>query len=161
MNKKEYNELKRQAEDEYRKGLALLEKQRMERLAAIETVWNLSNPRRIKPTIEAQEQRIGQTSVTSYGSLANAIKETLAIVPDRFTKSHIRAALKQISPEVEKTAKESSITGRLIRLAKDGLIEQISVGSGSTPSEYCKTSKPNTECKPDDKTNEMPDQMKG
>lgn len=139
MNKKEYNNLKRQAEERYQKLLDMAEKQRISELAAIETVWRMSHPTKHQATkTEYQDSQQPTGNGRIYGSLASSVTEALQFVPDTFTVKHIRNSLKEIAPEVEANCKNSSITGRLIRLVKKGVIEQASVGKGSKLSEYRK-----------------------
>jgi hypothetical protein len=144
MNAKEYKQLKRNAEDRYKAAIEKANKQRIDEITAIETLWKAENPTTNRDT----ENGSACLNPASYGSLSKAIKEALKCVQEHFSKDDIKSAIQKIAPEVAATAKDSSITGSLIRLTKDGIIERVSKGSGSTPSRYKKL------------TNELPDFMK-
>lgn len=138
MNSKEHKELKKKAIQRYETALDMAEKQKVAELSAIETVWRMSHPSRKRKNQKSDSNNLhpADLNASSYGALSNAVKEALQYVPDTFTKKHIREALNQIAPDVAVRCKESSLTGRLIRLANEGIIRQTRAGKGSSPSEY-------------------------
>jgi hypothetical protein len=144
MNNKQYKDLKRQAEERYQKALELAEKQRIEELTAIETVWRMSHPSRKTNNINSALLNQTTSKRSNYGLLAKAVLEALEYVPETFTRSQVKTAIERIAPDVAGNCKDSSLTGRLIRLVKDGVIDQVKAGKGSQPSEYRKkpTTKP-------------------
>jgi hypothetical protein len=134
MNTKDYKRLKREVEDRYKKSIEAAEKQKIEELQALETVYRMIHPKRNLSDTNQQ----GRVLSSKYGSLAIAVNESLRFVPDTFDKNDIKRALNHLSPEIASASKESSITGRLIRLARQGVIKQISSGKGSTSSKFKK-----------------------
>lgn len=139
MNNKEYRELKRKAEKQHQEAIKMADEQRIKKLNAIETVWRMEHPsrKRNKSVSEnnAREQ-VASTRRASYGSLKDAVRESLQYVPEVFTKQQVRAALEKIAPDIAANCKESSLTGRLIRLCQEDIIDQERAGKGSRSSIY-------------------------
>ena len=130
MKMTEYRKLKKEVESRYQQALDRAENDRMEALAAIDTVWNITNPRRQKTTD-------GAVSVPSqYGSLVETVRKAIDLVPRHFTKNHVIAAMKQIAPDMAKTLNPNSLAGCIHRLNKEGAIVQVKKGKGSSPAEY-------------------------
>lgn len=138
MDIRQYNNLKKQAEDKYQKAVKLAEKQRKEGLEAIERVWDMLNENQEESTAEKAVQVLPKAK-KPYGSLTTAIKKALELVPEKFTKRDIFLVLPQVSPEIAKSIKPISLTGCLIRLEKQGVIKPIKRGVGSIPTIYKKT----------------------
>lgn len=145
MDNKQYRDLKRKAQERYQKAIEMADKQRIEELTAIETVWRMEHPSRKANNTESTFLSNHTTSKRNkYGSLAKAVLEALEYVPETFTKNQVKIAMERIAPDIAANCKDSSLTGRLIRLVKEGEIEQAKAGKGSQPSEYRKktTTKP-------------------
>lgn len=125
----EYKRLKKEAESQYEKALETAERERLESLAAIERVWVMMNPRRNK-TISGTV-----SSSSQYGSLARTVRKALELVPQKFTKTNILAAMKQIAPDME-SCNQNSLGGCLHRLKTNNIIRVVKKGQGRTPAEY-------------------------
>lgn len=129
MKMLEYKRLKKEAEAQYKKALVTAERERLEALDAIERVWIMMNPRRNKTTS-------GQVSSSSqYGSLVETIRKALELVPKRFTKNNILAAMQQISPNMA-NCNQNSLSGCLHRLKQGNIIKVVKKGQGRRPAEY-------------------------
>jgi hypothetical protein len=148
MKTTEYKELKKQLEEQYKQAILLAEKQRIDGITAIETVWKMLHvPRRKRQaTIESQQQAehpMDSNSLhvetppvvtkSNYGTLVDTVKKSLTLVPETFTSKQVVAAMQQISGI---KFNNSSVSNRLKRLAQDGKIERIKQGHGKSPSEY-------------------------
>jgi len=135
MKKKDYSQLKKQIEEQYKQAVALAEKQRIEGLAAIDTVWKMFHaPRKRRDIAESQqptESVNGPQRV--YGVLIDTVKKSLNFVPEEFTCRQMIIAMKQIS---DNTFNYSSVSTRLKRMAKEGAIEIIKQGHGKSPTIY-------------------------
>jgi hypothetical protein len=131
-----YNELKRQIEDEYQEAILQAETKRKNRLAAIETMSQMTHQstKRHTSSGDQNDQKPSNGSVT-YGSLANSVVKAIELVPSTFTKKDIKRALKEVDG-ASSTCKDTSITGCLVRLARSGKIEQVSTGQGRRPNTY-------------------------
>lgn len=138
MNKTEYNMLKRQVEEQYIKSVQEAEKTRTKQLAALEEVWGMTRPSKKKKPVSNVNQTARIAGTTSYGSLSGSIREALKYVSDPFTKDQIKSALRQTNPDLAANCRDSSITGSLIRLVREGRIEHVFKGKGSTASQYRK-----------------------
>lgn len=120
----EYDNLLKQVEEKHKKAVAAAEKERAERLKAIETVWNM-----LKGEVSSND---GKKDV-EYGSLTENVKKSLNFVPEVFSKNDI---LRVINCEVN----DNSLAGCLARLEKQQLIEKVEQGKGRSPSKYRKIS---------------------
>jgi glycerol-3-phosphate cytidylyltransferase-like family protein len=137
MDIRQYNNLKKQAEDKYQKTIILAEKQRKEGLEAIERVWDMLNENQEETTAEKAVQVLPKAK-KDYGSLTKAVKKALKLVSEKFTKRDIILVLPQISPEIATSIKPASLNGCLVRLEKQGIIKTAKSGSGSIPTVYKK-----------------------
>lgn len=132
MKAPEYRKLKKEAEERCNKAVEKAENERVEAIAAIEKVWKMMKPSYGKTTP-------GMASVSSkYGSLAETVRNSLELVPQRFTKKNVLTAMLQVSPEVAKNCNPNSLSGCLFRLKKEGVIVVVKNGQGSAPTEYKK-----------------------
>jgi hypothetical protein len=57
-------------------------------------------------------------------------------VPTPFTCKDVIAELERTSPGILATVRRSSISGRLYRLRRDEVIEEVEQGKGSAPTKY-------------------------
>ena len=140
MKKEDYNKLKKQIEEQYKQALALAEKERIEGLAAIDTVWKMFHkPRKRRKTGESQQQPESansshlSTSPRVYGALIETAKKSLDFVPEEFTCRQMIVAMKQVS---DNTFNYSSVSNRLKRMAQENVIEMVKQGHGKSPSVY-------------------------
>jgi len=141
MRKEDYSQLKKQVEEKYKQAIELAIKQRTEELAAIKIVWEMFHkPRRKRrQTVESQQQTASASglplpaSKRIYGILTDSVKKSLAFVPEEFTCRHTMVVLKQIS---DNPFNYSSVSNRLRRMAKEGVIEIVKQGHGKSPSIY-------------------------
>jgi hypothetical protein len=151
MKTTEYKQLQKQVEGKYKKAVETAQKQRIEALAAIDTVWSISHKLRkrqykkstkpkadLSSTIDTTGDKINERRPNSYGSLIKAVTKALDYVPRNFTKNHVKMALMQVSSEIAHNCKDSSLTGCLIRLEKKGIFKRTRKGKGSAPSKYKK-----------------------
>ncbi len=130
MKAVDYKKLKKEAEEQYQRAIDMAEKDRLEAIAAIDKVWSMMNPRRRKTVTST-------TPVSSqYGSLIETVRKSLQLVPHRFTKKNVLAAMNEISSDIAKTCNPNSLAGCLHRLKREGVIAQVKEGRGSTPAEY-------------------------
>lgn len=142
MDRKKYNELKRKVEDEYQRDIQAATEKKIKNLEAIDRVWLMEHPpREPKNQVEQVANKRPLSDSASYGALATAVAKALEFVPETFSKDDIRTALKTIAPEVESKFNDVAITGRLIRMTKEGLIVRTLKGTGSTASQYRKKKK--------------------
>jgi len=145
MKSTEYKQLKKQIEEQYRQAIALAEKKRIDGLAAIDTVWKMFHvPRRKRIEETASQEKVESTmdsmGATSeplpnvYGTLKAAVAKSLAFVPhEKFTCKNVMTVMEQTTG---KTFNYSSVSNRLKRLSKEGVIEMVKQGHGKSPSEY-------------------------
>lgn len=141
MKSEDYKQLKKQIEEQYKQAIALAEKQRIEGLAAIDTVWKMLHvPRRKRPAkVESQQQTKSTTESLLpapkriYGVLVDTVKKSFAYVPETFICKQVLVAMKQISGH---TFNYSSVSNCLKRLAEEDVIEIIKQGHGKSPSVY-------------------------
>ncbi len=144
MNRSEYKQLKKKVEEQYKQAIDLAEKQRIDRLAALDTVWKMLHVPRHKrgKGIVSQQSESAINSAgegnkpfpkPSYGSLVTEVKKSLALVPAEFTCRNVITIMTQTSGTV---FNYSSVSNRLKRLAKEGAIEVIRQGHGKSPSIY-------------------------
>jgi hypothetical protein len=145
MKSGDYKQLKKQIEEQYKQAISLAEKQRVEGLAAIETVWGMLHPRRNSNQPIGSQQVDSTTdsaiddansppvSAIPYGTLIETVKKAIELVPETFTRKHIMMALKTLS-----TAKfnDASVSNRLKQLATKGVIMEVRKGQGRTPAEF-------------------------
>lgn len=142
----DYKQLKKQIEEQYKQAISLAEKQRVEGLAAIETVWKMLHPRRSNnQPIEPQQADSTTDSVSAdgtppipistqpYGTLIENVKKAIQLVPETFTRKHIMLALKTLSTV---NFNDASVSNRLKRLAQEGVIMEVRKGQGRTPAEF-------------------------
>ncbi|MGD9109550.1 MAG: hypothetical protein PVG93_01295 [Phycisphaerales bacterium] len=134
MNTRRYKELKKKADDRYQKAVEAAKQRHIEELRAIETVWRMEHPSRKNSSEQFNENL--HKSDSDWGAIAAAVKNSLKYVPEIFTKTDIRTAMKQIAPEIESKCRESSLTSRLLRLVDAGEIEKLKTGKGSAPNKY-------------------------
>ncbi len=135
MKRPEYKRLKISAEEQYQKAIQDAGKDRIETLAAIEKVWEMMNPR-LSGTAPKP---------TEYGSLVVAVHKALRLVPEKFTRKDVLAAMGQGSPEVAAVCNQNSLSGCLHRLKNEGFIAEIKKGRGSSPSKYILAEQPKKE----------------
>ena len=141
MKKEDYNQLRRQVEGQYRQAIELAEKERIEGLAAIDVVWNMFHkPRRKYRRTVGLQQSLKPANDSplpapkrKYGVLIDTVKKSFAYVPETFTCKNVIMAMKQISND---TFNPSSVSNRLKRFAKEGVLEIINQGHGKSPSVY-------------------------
>lgn len=132
MKASKYRQLKKEAEERYSKAIEKAENERAGELAALEKVWKMMKPNYGKATL-------GTASASSkYGSLAETVRKSLELVPQRFTKKNVLTAMRQISTEVANKCNPNSLSGCLFRLKKEGVIAVVKNGQGSAPTEYQK-----------------------
>lgn len=147
MKRTDYKQLRKQVEERYKQAIERAEKERIEGLAAIDTVWKMLHVPRRKRSEKTTSQQKGELSVESsvnskpppttpscvYGTLIATVRKSLALVPEEFIYRNVIAAMKQTSGS---TFNSSSVSNCLKRLAKEGVIEVIKQGHGKTPSKY-------------------------
>jgi hypothetical protein len=123
MNRREYIELIRQAEFEYRK-----------KLEAIETVWRMTNGEP-PPYTEAEQPAL------AYGgepiSLVDAVRQLTYDIEGPFTPGMIGQGLEERFPYLE-SHHPASISNVLRRMADAGELALMQPGSGSQPNVYMK-----------------------
>jgi hypothetical protein len=143
----EVKQLKQQVEEKYKQTILLAEQERIKALTAIDTVYSMLHKPRgkrnikvdIKPELTDALKSTKEAQVVTtktYGALKAVIQKALEIVPPTFTIQDVYRVIEQISPTVAVTCKRSSISGRLARLTKEGTIEEVKRGSGSSPTIY-------------------------
>lgn len=116
MNDREYQRLKRQIEAEYH-----------QKLDALEMVFRMStNARR-----NGVEARI---SGPRRGVLLSVVRGVLPDIRGEFTQHSVIEKLHENNPEIE--IKRASMSATLRKLADDGEIELLQLGSGKRPSRY-------------------------
>jgi len=140
MKTSEYKKLKKEVEERYNKALQKAGDERVEALAAIEKVWKMT-----KPSYGKSSFGMSSSTSTDYGLLAKTVRESLELVPQTFTKKNIMTAMQQISSDVANKCNSNSLSGCLHRLKKEGVIEVVKQGRGSSPSEYRKVDSNATE----------------
>jgi hypothetical protein len=137
--------LKKQIEEQYQKAIALATKERLDGLAAVDTVWkmlHIPRPKRNKESLPPQNPETPTDSIpvvveppaVEYGDLRKNLKKALLLVtPDNFNGKDVATTMEKISGKV---FKYSSITNELKKLAKEGVVEIIRQGHGRLLSEY-------------------------
>ena len=142
MKNAEYKDLKKRIEEQYHREIALAEKKRIDGLAAIDTVWKMFHVPRRKVVEEIASQQKDETTMDSlgkplpnaYGTLKAAVAKSLALAPpEKFTCKNVMAVMEQTTG---KKFNYSSVSNRLKRLAKEGVIEMVKQGHGKSPSVY-------------------------
>ena len=136
MKASDYKKLKKAVEERYNKALEKAENEHVEALAAIEKVWKMTKPNYGKPSSNLFSS--SSSSSPSYGSLAGTVRKALDLVPQTFTKKTILTAMQQISSDMANNCNPNSLSGCLHRLKKEGVIEVVEQGRGSSPSIYRK-----------------------
>lgn len=141
MKSTDYKQLKKQIEEQYQKAIALADKERMDGLAAIDTVWKMLHVPRRKHNKEIISPEGPETPIATvqmlpiiYGTLIDTLKKSLPLVPpEKFVCQNALDAMEKLTGI---KFNHGSVANCLKKLVKDGIIELIKQGHGKTPSEY-------------------------
>lgn len=120
MNEREYNRLRSEIEGEYRR-----------KLDALDLVWKMANSSR-SGTQAAQ----AVNGVVGKGKLLRAVRHALTDLHGDFTLRDVESQIRTVNPTLAATIKRPSLSSALKRLAKEGAIVLVSVGTGKKPSTY-------------------------
>jgi hypothetical protein len=134
MNAAERKKLKNQVELEYETGLSELKIKRDRAIEAIDHVWELTHPKANNQNIPSD---LTSVSSSPYGSLSKIVRLAIASVPKAgFTRQDVFNAIRELSVDAANNCKPSSLSGCLVRLCKQGVIEQCKEGVGRTLAIY-------------------------
>jgi hypothetical protein len=145
MKAAEYNQLKKQIEEQYRKAIALAEKERLDGLAAVDTVWNILHIPRQKHNKESVLSHSPETSENNtyiitevphvkYGTLIETIKKSILLVPpEKFTCKNVVNAMEKVSG---RKFNYSSVANSLKRMVKENILTITKQGHGKVPTIY-------------------------
>ena len=128
MDETEYQRLKRVAKTQHGRAIEIVEKQFIDRLEAIEKVWELTH--------NYQPHRKRKPRKIAYGSLRKAMLKAFQQASDVFTEKQIRQIIEKDEPFVIENCAKGSVSGRLHQFVKQGIVSRIKAGRGRTPSEY-------------------------
>lgn len=133
MTNEEYIKLKTQVQEQYNKAIFLADKQRTEGLKAIETVWNMLRNNTHEPITKTHNINMSlhsQSLEKIYGSLTVKVKDALKneLVPQIFTQKDMMKAINYTNA--------NSMSGCMVRLLKQDVIEKVEQGTGRAPSKY-------------------------
>jgi len=112
MDEREYKKLKEEALAEYTR-----------KLAAIETVWEMSSK---------------DAAIVPMISIADAMREAIEKIAEPFHLWQVRQQIESDHPEMKGRVKVNTISGHLTRMHKRGELEIVRKGYGTQPSSYKK-----------------------
>jgi hypothetical protein len=121
MNRKEYERLKADAQNEYRR-----------KLEAIETVWKMTDGRNGASADVSSSESVGK------GTLQEAVRNALPHIGGDFTLRHVYNQIVLDDPVLAEKIKDKmpSVSGALKRMADDKELILVEAGSGKRPSKY-------------------------
>jgi hypothetical protein len=127
LNRRDYDRLKKQIEDRYRRDIE-----------ALERVWEMANGGAGAQRESPEGRAATSTQHTRVEGLTDAIRKVLATITGTFTIRDIMARVIEIDQAVGEAIqdKPASVSSALKRLESEGEISVVRKGSGKRPSEY-------------------------
>jgi hypothetical protein len=135
MNQREYQTLRKDAEEKCKRAIQAAKAERDSTIAAIETVWRLSTLRKsVASQVPVSEPTTGDT--IKRGELARAIDAILPQMPGRFGLGDVVTMLQTSSPAIAESVARSSISSVLGRLADNKVLVEVEAGRGRRSAVY-------------------------
>jgi hypothetical protein len=127
LNRRDYERLRKQIEDRYRRDIE-----------ALDRVWEMANGASGTQKEASEARASSSTQSPRVEGLTDAIRKALATITGTFTLRDIMAKVMEVDPVVGEAIqdKPASVSSALKRLEGDDEISVVRKGSGKRPSEY-------------------------
>ena len=119
MNEREYDRLRKKAQDEYN-----------EKIKALELVWKMAGG--------GASRNGAKPRASSSNGLRQAIVEVIGEggLPETFNQNHVLSALEKIKPDVAARVRRPHLSITLRKLSDEEFLELVEVGKGKRPTSY-------------------------
>jgi hypothetical protein len=121
MNEREYNRLKQQIENDYKK-----------KLEALDIIWQMAKENVRETPVN------GKSSTVKAGTLMGAIRQVLPFVSGEFDINTIIQLVEARRPDIKTPINPTSVSGSLRKLEKANAIVLMEAGAGKRPNRYRK-----------------------